>query len=107
MFDKISKAMVKVFGSRNERLIKTYMTTALKAVEVSQGSPDLAYAETVLGFVRLTRIEVDEATEDLKFGLETVSCIGCCGQSPVISVNDEIYGYFKPDMLDDLLHKIQ
>jgi preprotein translocase subunit SecA len=31
MFDKISKAMVKVFGSRNERLVKTYMPTALKA----------------------------------------------------------------------------
>ena len=52
-------------------------------------------------------IDVDEATEDLKFGLETVSCIGCCGQSPVISVNEEIYGYFKPDMLDDILQKIE
>jgi NADH:ubiquinone oxidoreductase subunit E/ferredoxin len=51
-------------------------------------------------------IKVDESTEDLKFSLETVSCIGCCGQSPVVSVNDEIYGYFRPDMLDDVLHKV-
>lgn len=50
-------------------------------------------------------IKVGKHTEDLKFSLETVSCIGCCGQSPVISVNDEIYGYFRVDMIDDVLHK--
>ncbi|MHC4309020.1 MAG: NADH-quinone oxidoreductase subunit NuoE family protein [Planctomycetota bacterium] len=50
-------------------------------------------------------IKVGEHTEDLKFSLETVSCIGCCGQSPVISANDEIYGYFRVDMIDDVLHK--
>jgi len=31
MFKQLSKAMVKVFGSRNERLIKSYMTVALQA----------------------------------------------------------------------------
>ncbi len=50
-------------------------------------------------------IKVGEHTEDLKFSLETVSCIGCCGQSPVISVNDEIYGYFRVNMINDMLHK--
>lgn len=50
-------------------------------------------------------IRVGETTEDKKFSLETVSCIGCCGQSPVLSVNDEIYGYFRPDMLDDVLQR--
>lgn len=50
-------------------------------------------------------IRVGEHTEDLRFSLETVSCIGCCGQSPVISVNGEIYGYFKVDMIDGVLDK--
>jgi NADH-quinone oxidoreductase subunit E len=50
-------------------------------------------------------IKVGGHTEDLRFSLETVSCIGCCGQSPVISVNDEIYGYFRVNMIDDVLHK--
>jgi len=49
--------------------------------------------------------KVGENTEDMNFALETVSCIGCCGQSPVISINDDIYGYFKVDMIDDTLHK--
>lgn len=50
-------------------------------------------------------IGVGENTEDLRYTLETVSCIGCCGQSPVISVNGDIYGYFKVKMIDEVLHK--
>ncbi len=66
---------------------------------VKGGQKILEAAERKLG------IEVGEHTEDMKFSLEIVSCIGCCGQSPVISVNDDIYGYFKPEMLDDVLQK--
>ena len=66
---------------------------------VKGGQRILETAERKLG------IKVGQATKDLKFSLETVSCIGCCGQSPVISVNDEIYGYFEPTMLDDVLQR--
>ena len=50
-------------------------------------------------------IKVGQNTKDLKYTLETVSCIGCCGQSPVIAVNDDIYGYFRLNMIDEVLHK--
>ena len=50
-------------------------------------------------------VEVGGNTEDMNFVLETVSCIGCCGQSPVIAVNDDIYGYFEIKNIDDILHK--
>ena len=33
MFDKINKILVKVFGSRNERLVKAYSVIALEAGE--------------------------------------------------------------------------
>ncbi len=44
-------------------------------------------------------------TEDLRYTVETVSCIGCCGQSPVMSVNGSIYGYLKPSMVDGILKR--
>ena len=50
-------------------------------------------------------IEIGETTEDLSFSFESVSCIGCCGQSPVMSINNEIYGYLKYDMIDNILEK--
>ena len=44
-------------------------------------------------------------TKDMKFSVEIVSCIGCCGQSPVISVNSEIYGYLKSSMIGNILER--
>jgi len=36
MFDKISKILIKIFGSRNERLIKSYLVIALEAGEFEE-----------------------------------------------------------------------
>ena len=33
-----------------------------------------------------------ETTEDLKFTLETVRCVGCCALGPVITVNEKAHG---------------
>lgn len=46
-------------------------------------------------FERELNIKDGGTTDDLRFSLETVNCVGCCGQSPVVTVNDDIYGYMK------------
>ncbi len=43
-------------------------------------------------------------TGDGLFSLETVRCLGACGLSPVMSINNEIHGRVKPNNLDDILH---
>jgi NADH:ubiquinone oxidoreductase subunit E len=50
-------------------------------------------------------IKLGETTPDLQFSIEAVNCLGCCGQSPVITVNDEIYGYMKQAMVPDILNE--
>jgi NADH:ubiquinone oxidoreductase subunit E/NAD-dependent dihydropyrimidine dehydrogenase PreA subunit len=45
----------------------------------------------------------DEMTPDGLFTLETVNCLGCCGQSPVVTVDDEIFGYFKQTKVPELI----
>jgi len=84
------------FEPKGKNIIKVCMGTSCY---VKGGRRILQAMQNKLG------IKVGEHTEDLKFSLETVSCIGCCGQSPVISVNGEIYGYFKVNMIDGVLHK--
>ena len=46
-------------------------------------------------FERELGIKVDNTTADMKFSLSTVNCIGCCGQSPAVTVYEDIYGYVK------------
>ncbi|MDH7577893.1 MAG: NADH-quinone oxidoreductase subunit NuoE [Bacillota bacterium] len=49
----------------------------------------------------------NETTPDLNFTLETVACLGCCGLSPVIMVNDDTHGRLAPDKLKDILANYQ
>ncbi len=46
-----------------------------------------------------------ETTEDLKFTVEHVACIGACGMAPVIMVNDGTYGSMTVQKLDEVLNK--
>ncbi len=46
-----------------------------------------------------------ETTEDLKFTVEHVACIGACGMAPVIMVNDATYGSMSVQKLDEVVNK--
>lgn len=48
-------------------------------------------------------IENGETTEDKKFTLEIVECLGHCGEGPVMMVNDEIYTHVSSNMALEIL----
>jgi NADH-quinone oxidoreductase subunit E len=48
---------------------------------------------------------VNSVTEDGKFSLEAVRCVGCCGLSPVLTVNGEVFGKVKKDQLAEIIAK--
>ncbi|MDI6890650.1 MAG: NAD(P)H-dependent oxidoreductase subunit E [Thermodesulfovibrionales bacterium] len=42
-------------------------------------------------------------TEDGKFSLQLVSCIGACDQAPAMLINDELYGNLTPGKIETIL----
>lgn len=56
-------------------------------------------------FERELKIKAGETTEDLLFSLETVNCIGCCGQSPIVTINNDIEGYVKQVQISKILQQ--
>ena len=48
-------------------------------------------------------IAVDETTEDGRFTLQTVACVGACSLAPVLLINDETYGRMSVEDAWDLL----
>lgn len=58
---------------------------------------------------RLSRslgVQPGHTTEDGRFSLETVACLGCCSRSPVMAIDGVIYGNLTPlqaeAIIDDL-----
>ena len=50
-------------------------------------------------------ISEGQTTEDLEYSLETVACIGCCGLSPCITVNDQVAAKLTPKKVRSIFKK--
>lgn len=67
------------------------------ACYVRGGQKLLERIEELLG------IEPGGCTEDRRFSLETVRCLGACGLAPVIVVDNDTHGQMKPTKLEGVL----
>ena len=48
-------------------------------------------------------IKDGQTTEDMRFTLESVRCLGCCSLGPVVRVDDDIHGRITADMTGKIL----
>jgi len=58
-------------------------------------------------FKRQLGIEVGDTTEDGKFSLNCLRCVGACGLAPVVLVGDKTYGRVAADGVKDILAEYQ
>ena len=53
------------------------------------------------------KMDVGGTTEDRRFSLEAVRCLGACGLAPVIVVNDDTHGDVSADKIMDILGRYE
>jgi len=54
---------------------------------------------------RAINIKAGETTQDMKFSLERVNCLGCCALGPVMVIDGEAYGNLVPAKVEEILNK--
>ena len=54
---------------------------------------------------RTLKIKAGETTEDGKFTLETVNCLGCCALGPVVEIDGQYHGKLSSATVEKLLSK--
>ena len=63
-------------------------------------------AEKVINEVKMKlNIDVGETTDDMKFTLEEVRCIGACSLAPAVVVDEKTYGKVTPKEMSSILAK--
>lgn len=63
-------------------------------------------AERIIAeFKSLLDINVGETTEDEKFSLSSLRCIGACGLAPVVLVGEKVYGRVTLDSVIDIINE--
>ncbi len=56
-------------------------------------------------FERALGIKAGDTTGDLKFGLGSVNCLGCCGLAPVVTIGGDLYGRTTTSKVEGLLKR--
>lgn len=51
----------------------------------------------------MLKVEENGTTEDLRFTLEPVACLGACGLAPVMMVDEETHGRLVPEKLGSII----
>ena len=71
-------------------------------------SCQLCNAEEIAAhLVRRLGIQFGETSADKKYTLVEVECLGSCGTSPVIQINEDYYENLTPEKLDTILDSLQ
>jgi len=69
------------------------------ACHVRGGARIMHKVERELGIKR------GETSEDLRFSLDEVRCLGCCGLAPVMVVGEDVHGKLSEDKVMSILDK--
>lgn len=67
------------------------------ACHVRGGRGVLRVVQKILG------LQDGQTSEDYEYSLETVACLGACALSPVMVVNENIYGRMNPKRIENIL----
>jgi NADH-quinone oxidoreductase subunit E len=60
-------------------------------------------ANVLTEFEKKLNIKSGQTTSDGKFTIGSLRCVGACGLSPVVMVNEKVYGNVKPEDVDKIL----
>ncbi len=52
-------------------------------------------------------LEIGQTTEDRRFSVEAVRCLGACGLAPVMVINEDTHGAVRPDRVKDILDRYE
>ena len=101
---------VKVSASRVQGVISFYSQfytepRGRNTVTVCRGTA--CHVRGGKGVLRVVQKNLDlkdgETSEDYEFTLETIACLGACALSPVMVVNDQVYGRMNPKRIENVL----
>lgn len=64
-------------------------------------------AKVLDSFESSLNIKASESTKDMKFALEAVRCLGCCGLAAVVTIDKDLYGQVRLGKVGKILKKYE
>ena len=59
--------------------------------------------EKILLHIEELKVEVGESTDDGKFSINCLRCVGACGLAPVVTVGEKVFGRVAPSQVKKII----
>lgn len=107
--DKMGVARSEVFGVATFYALFSMTPKGRHTIKVCEGTACYVRGikEVMDRIKNQYKIPVGGTTEDRRFSLESVRCLGACGLAPVVVVNHDTYGAVTPEKMDAILTKYE
>ncbi|WP_414632002.1 NADH-quinone oxidoreductase subunit NuoE [Clostridium sp. UBA1056] len=103
--DKLNLPVSKVYGVVTFYSFFTTEPRGKNVVNVCMGTACFVRGagDVLKEFEKELSIKSGQTTEDMKFTLGSLRCVGACGLAPVLTINDKVYGHCTPDQVKSIL----
>jgi NADH-quinone oxidoreductase subunit E/NADP-reducing hydrogenase subunit HndA len=105
--NELNLSVAKVYGVVTFYSFFTMLPKGKHPISICTGTACYVLgAEKVLEeFKKELEIKVGETTDDGKFSISCLRCVGACGLAPVVMVGDKTYGRVAPEMVKDIIEE--
>ena len=102
---RLQISVAKVYGVVTFYSFFTMTPKGRHAISVCMGTACYVRgAEKVVDeFKKQLNIKVGGVTEDGKFSLDSLRCVGACGLAPVVLIGEKVYGRVEPGQVREIL----
>ena len=103
--DKLNLPVSKVYGVVTFYSFFTTEPRGKNVINVCMGTACFVRGagDVLKEFKKELSIKSGQTTEDMKFTLGSLRCVGACGLAPVLTINDKVYGHCTPDQVKSIL----
>jgi len=103
--DKLNLPISKVYGVVTFYSFFTTEPRGKNVINVCMGTACFVRGagDVLKEFEKELGIKSGQTTEDMKFTLGSLRCVGACGLAPVLTVNHKVYGLCTPDQVKSIL----
>lgn len=103
--DKLNISIAKVYGVVTFYSFFTMTPKGRHAISICMGTACYVRgAEKIVDeFKDQLGIDVGGVTEDGKFSLDCLRCVGACGLAPVVLIGEKVYGRVEPHQVKEII----
>lgn len=107
--DRLGLSLTEVYGTASFYALFSFRPRGRHSITLCNGTACYVKGagQVLTAVERELNVRAGDTTDDRRFSVDVVRCIGCCALAPVMTVDDDVYAGVSPETVPDILAKYE